>query len=100
MQPQDIRWLRDVRHRHEVRRDGFDVFSAWLLRERPHAADRVVLEVGDFGRHETVDPSFGSHDVGEETGPVAVARVNVDDGCEFQRKAARYSNLIAASLPI
>jgi hypothetical protein len=25
-------------------------------------------------------PSFGSHDVGEETGPVAVAWVNFDDG--------------------
>jgi hypothetical protein len=80
VQPQDIRWLRDLRHRHEVRRDGFDVLSARLLRERPHAADRIVLEVGDFGRHEAVDPSFGSHDVGEETGPLAVARVNVDDG--------------------
>ena len=28
VQPQDIRWLRGLRHRHEVRRDGFDVFSA------------------------------------------------------------------------
>ena len=34
----------------------------------------------NFGRHEAVDPSFGSHDVGEEAGPVAVAWVNVDDG--------------------
>src|SRR4029077_5144034 len=74
------RWLRGLRHRHEVRRDCFDVLSARLLRERPHAAERIVLEVGDFGRHEAVDPSFGSHDVGEETGPVAVAWVNVDDG--------------------
>ena len=72
--------MRDLRHRHEVRRDGFDVLSARLLRKRPHATDRIVLEVGDFGRHEAGDPSFGSHDVGEETGPVAVAWVNVDDG--------------------
>jgi hypothetical protein len=80
VQPQDIRRLRGLRHRHEVRRDGFDVLSARLLRKRAHAADRIVLEVRNFGRHEAVDPSFGSHDVGEETGPVAVARVNVDDG--------------------
>nr|WP_197681329.1 hypothetical protein [Afipia sp. GAS231] len=80
MQPQDIRWLRGLRHRHEVRRDGFDVLSVRLRRKRPHAADRIVLEVGDFGWHEAVDSSFGSHDVGEETGPVAVAWVNVDDG--------------------
>jgi len=79
VQPQDIRWLRGLRHRHEVRRDGFDVPSARLLRKRPHAADWIVLEVGDFGRHEAVDPSFGSHDVGEVAGPVAVAWVNVDD---------------------
>jgi len=46
---------------------------ARFLRKRPHVADRIVLEVGDFGRHEAVDPSFGPHDVGEETGPVAVA---------------------------
>ena len=59
VQPQDIRGLRGLRHRHEVRRDGFDVLSARLLRKRPHAADRIVLEVGDFGRHEAVDPSFG-----------------------------------------
>jgi hypothetical protein len=25
VQPQDIHWLRGFRHRHEVRRDGFDV---------------------------------------------------------------------------
>src|SRR5450755_3624588 len=80
MQPQDIRWLRGLRHRNEVRRDGFDVLSARLLRKRPHVADRIVLEVGHFGRHEAVDASFGSHDIGEETGPVAVAWVNVDDG--------------------
>ena len=43
-------------------------------------ADRIVLEVGDLGRHEAVDPSFGSDDVGEEAGPVAVAWVDVDDG--------------------
>jgi hypothetical protein len=30
------------------------------LIKRPHAADRIVLELGDFGRHEAVDPSFGS----------------------------------------
>ena len=65
--------MRGPRHRHEVRRDGFDVLSALLLRKHPHAADRIVLEVGNFGRHEVVDPSFGSHDVGEETAPVAVA---------------------------
>ncbi len=80
VQPQDIRGLRDLRHRDDVRRDGFNVLSARLFRKRPHAADWIVLEVGDFGRHEAVDPSFGSHDVGEETGPVAVAWVNVDDG--------------------
>src|SRR5208282_6459546 len=80
VQPQDIYWLGGLRHRNEVRRDGFDVLSARLLRKRPHAADRIVLEVGHFGRHEAVDPSFRSHDVGEETGPVAVAWVNVDDG--------------------
>ena len=45
-----------------------------------YTADRIVLEVGDFVRHEAVDSSFGSHDVREETGPVAVARVDVDDG--------------------
>src|SRR3984893_6045359 len=80
VQPQDIRRLRGLRHRHEVRRDGFDVLSARLLRKRSHAADRIVLEVGDFGRHEAVEPSFGSNDVGEEAGPVAVAWVAVDDG--------------------
>src|SRR3984957_12152818 len=79
VQPQDIRCLRGPRHRHEIRRDGFDVLSVWLLRKHPYAADRVVLEVGDFGRHEAADPSFRSHDVGEETGPIAVAWVNVDD---------------------
>jgi len=57
VQPHDIRWLRGLRQRDEVRRDGFDVLSARLLRERPHAADRIVLEVGDFSRHEAVDPS-------------------------------------------
>jgi hypothetical protein len=71
--------LGGLRHRHEVRRDDFDVLSARLLRERTHATDRIVLEVGDFGRHEAVDASFGSYDVGEEAGPVAVTWVNVDD---------------------
>jgi len=80
VQPQDVRWLRGLRHRHEVCRDGFDVLSARLLRKRLHAADRIVLEVGDFGRHEAEDPSLGSHDVGEQARPVAVAGVNVDDG--------------------
>src|SRR6185369_10171709 len=70
----------DLLHRHEVRRDGYDILSARSLRKRADAADRIILEVGDFGRHEAVDPAFGSHDVGEETGPVAVAWVNVDDG--------------------
>ena len=79
VQPQYVRWLGGLRHRDQVRRDGFDVLPARLLRKRLHAADRIVLEVGDFGRHEAVDPSFGSHDVGEETGPIAVAWVNVDD---------------------
>ncbi len=60
VQPQHIRWLRDLRHRDEVRRDGLDVLSAGLLRERLHEADRIVLEVGDFGRHEAVDPTSGS----------------------------------------
>src|SRR5690606_9234513 len=59
---------------------SLDVLPPRLLRERPHAADRIVVEVGDFGRHEAVDPSFGFRDVGEDSGPVAVARVNVDDG--------------------
>jgi hypothetical protein len=68
--------LRDLRQRYEVRRDGFDVVSARLLRERLHAADWIVLEVSDFRRHEAEDPPFGSHDVGEETGPVAFAWVN------------------------
>jgi hypothetical protein len=72
--------LRDVRHRNEIRRDGFDVLSARLFRKRPHAADRIILEVGHFGRHEAVDPSFGTHDVGKYTGPIAVAWVNVDNG--------------------
>jgi hypothetical protein len=72
--------LRGFRHRHEVRRNGFDVLSARLLRKRPYASDRIVLEVGYFGRHEAVNPSFGSHDVGEQAGRVTVARVNVDDG--------------------
>jgi len=53
--------LRGLRHRHEVRRDDFDILSARLLRKRPHAADRIVLEVGEFGRHEAVDPSFGAY---------------------------------------
>jgi hypothetical protein len=80
VQPKDIRSLHDFRYRHKVRRDGFDFLSARLLRKRPHAADRIVLEVGDFGRYEAVDPSLGSHDVGKEAGPVAVAWVDVDDG--------------------
>ena len=79
VQPQDICGLRGLLHRDEVRRDGFDVLSARLLRERPHAADRVVIEMGDFGRHEAVDPTLGSHDVGELARPVAVAWVDVDD---------------------
>ncbi|HEV8106912.1 MAG TPA: hypothetical protein VGP97_05250, partial [Burkholderiales bacterium] len=54
--------------------------SARLFRKRLHAANRIVLEVSDFGRHEAVDPSFGSYGVGEEAGPLAVAWVNVDDG--------------------
>jgi hypothetical protein len=72
--------LRDLRHRDEVRRDGFDVFSARLLRECLHAAELIFHYSGDFGRHEAVDPSFGSHDVGEEARPIAVAWINVDDG--------------------
>jgi hypothetical protein len=80
VQPQDIRWLGYLRHRHKVRGDDFDVLSAWLLRKRSHVADRIVLEVGDFSRHEADNSSFGSHDVGEETGPVAVAWINVDNG--------------------
>ena len=80
VQPQDIRRWRGVQHRHQVRRDGLHVLSVRLLRKRLHAADRIVLEVGDLGRHEAVDPSFGSNNVGEQTGPVALARVNVDDG--------------------
>jgi hypothetical protein len=68
VQPQNVRCLCGLRHRHEVRRDGFDVLSAGLLRKRPHSANRVVLEMGDFGRHEAVDPSFGSHDVGNVGG--------------------------------
>src|SRR5471032_2666869 len=80
MHPHDIRGLHRLRHRHQVRRDRFDVLSARLLRQRPHEADRIVLEVGDFGRHEAEDPPLGSHDVGEQARPVAVARVNVDDG--------------------
>lgn len=31
VQPQHIRWLHGLRHRHEIRRDDFDVVSAWLL---------------------------------------------------------------------
>ena len=31
-------------------------FPARLLRERPHAADRIVLEVDGFGGHEAADP--------------------------------------------
>jgi hypothetical protein len=80
VQPQDIRWWHDLRYRHKVRRDGFDVLSARLRRKRPHAADRIVLEVGDFGRHEAKNLSFGSHHVGEQARPVAFARVNVDHG--------------------
>jgi hypothetical protein len=72
VQPQDIGWLRDLPHRREIRRDDFGVLSACLLRKRPHAADRIVLEVGNFGRHEAADPSFGSHGVGEDAGPIAV----------------------------
>ncbi len=40
-------------------------FSAAALRKRPHPADRIVLEVGDFGWRTLPGPSFGSHDVGE-----------------------------------
>src|SRR3546814_9715753 len=36
--------------------------------------------MGDFCRHEAVDPSFWSRGVGENSGPVAVTRVDVDDG--------------------
>jgi hypothetical protein len=77
VQPQNSRWLRGLRHRHDVRRDSFDIVPARLLRERLHVAERIILEVGDFGWHEGVDPSLGSHDVGEETGPVAVAWISV-----------------------
>jgi hypothetical protein len=72
--------LRGVRHRNEGRRYGLDVLAAWFLRERPHPADGIVFEMSDLGRYETVDPSVRSHDVGEDPGPLAVARVNVDDG--------------------
>jgi hypothetical protein len=47
VQPHDVRLLRGLRHRHEIPRDRFDVLSAWLLRKRPHAADRIIFEVGD-----------------------------------------------------
>jgi hypothetical protein len=43
VQPQDIRWLRGLWHRYEVRRDGFDVLSARLFCKRQHAAERIVL---------------------------------------------------------
>ncbi len=36
--------------------------------------------MSDFSRDETVDLSFGSHDVGAQPGLVAVAWVDVDDG--------------------
>jgi C-terminal processing protease CtpA/Prc len=42
--------LGGLRHRYEVRRDDFDVLSARLLRERPHAVDRIVFHAGDLGR--------------------------------------------------
>src|SRR6202035_4699254 len=80
VQPQYIRGLRRLRHRYEVRRNGFDILSARFFCKRPHAADWIIFEVGNFSRHEAVNPAFRSHDLGEETGPVAVARVNVDDG--------------------
>lgn len=48
VQPQDIRGLRDFRHRHEVRRNRLDVCPARLLRQRTHVADRIVLEVADL----------------------------------------------------
>jgi hypothetical protein len=35
VQPQDVRWLRGLQYRDEVRRDGFDILSARLLRMRP-----------------------------------------------------------------
>ena len=44
VEPQDIRGLRDLRHRDEVRGDGVDVLPARLLRERAHEADRIVLK--------------------------------------------------------
>src|ERR1700761_5111781 len=79
VQPQHIRRLRDFPHRYEVRRDGFDVLPARLVRQPTHAAERIVFEVGDFSRHEAVDPPLGTDDVGEAPGPVAITWVNVDD---------------------
>ncbi len=40
-------------------------FSGRLPLKRPHAADWEVLEIGNFGPHEAVDPSLGSQDAGE-----------------------------------
>jgi hypothetical protein len=79
VQPQDIRCLHDLPQCNEVCRNGLDILSARLFCKRPYLADRIVLEAGDLGRHEAEDPSLPSHDVGEKTGPVATARVDVDD---------------------
>ena len=65
---------------NEVGRNGVDVLTTRLTRECPHHAERIVLEMNDLSRHDAVDPAFGSYNVREETGPVAAARVNVDDG--------------------
>src|SRR6185312_13642178 len=62
VQPHGIPLWHALRQRHQVRRDDLHILSSRLLRQGPGAADRIVVEMGDLGRHEAVDPSFGPDD--------------------------------------
>jgi len=43
------RWLGRLRHRHDVRRDASTFSRPGSFASVRHAADRIVLEVSDFG---------------------------------------------------
>jgi hypothetical protein len=80
VQPQDIRGLHELRYRNQIRRHGFNVLPARFLSKRLHVAGWIILEMGNLRRHETVNPAVWTHGIGEETGPVTAAWIDVDDG--------------------
>ena len=90
--PHDVRRLRGLRHRDDVRRYAFDILMPPLLRERPPQVDLIALQIEDFGRDEAEDSSTWSHRIGEQARPVAVARVDVDNGAPRSTRANRINS--------